>query len=980
MTRPSFVRSSLVLIVAAALATRAHAQRSEAEIRADIEYARGLASEWSFVDLATEVLDDARKKNPGGKLREELALAECEVYAQAARIEQDDARRNELFQAALDQYEDFLTRYPGSSLRSEAETGLVTTASNFSKSVDIALETATGEKAEELVQAKIDVLEAAVERSAELIAAIEDTPADERTARQLQDAASLMLIRGKMLGDMAAAQEGGIYFFEQAIVQLENMVFFFGEGSPHALRAYQAMGDVYLLRGDVESAYWMYEGVVNQAWPADPELLQRLIEEVEQSGATIEEAEWAQRYLFLEIAMDGLLECLNRLGRTEKACAFALHFYNARQQKGLNWTQAGYESLLACAETLLNAGGYVGGDLATGEARWFATEEEMEEAVRGRRNHHEAYDVALRFANIVNNDNKGSHLQLKAQKLISEIASRPGVDVSVDVLVQAAEGEFYDDDFDAAIQSFKRVLATLERRDTAEQLEYGGRVYNFLGNAYRQDDDRYLEAAMAFRAGVEANEEDPEYTSKNATGYRAMVKRLADAAPSDEVLRAELEKAEVVMLEYGQTATVDLVHYTNGKDAARQKNWDEAIEHYRKVDPGSNYGEKARVEIGVCTFRGGDPSRALAIFDEYLEFVQDQANPVESPVRKQKRAEAVATAEFYRGYIHYVRARKQDDPADWARVDEFLTGFPERHPQQDKLAPFTLRLVMEARLGAGERDRARQAFEQLLADHRDSSHTASASVTFYKTLDELRDQATGEEQRQILREMAELLKVANSILEPHFQRMRNESRHWMDLGEYGEAERILVRLTNEFGSEPEHQGTMNQHVLPDLGQVLLLNDKVDQAKAVLAPLVVPEDATPSKQTVLHYCRSVSGWLTGGGREPVEEVPGAGGSEEEWQAVVDNLRRIYGSERDAYSCPALQYRLMYLWAYYAWGREDSRKVDSAKNQFAQFEAPFGDKNFSEIDDACDQAEDEALRERLGGGVLQDRFQHLARLLR
>ena len=196
-------------------------------------------------DARREVLDDARKKSPSGKLREQLALTECEVYGQGARIERDDARRNELFHAALEQYQDFLVRYPSSEFRSAAETGMVTTAVNFSKSVDIALETLTGEAADELNQKKIGVLEEAVKLTAQLVDAIEETPSEERTAQQLADAAGLMLNRGRMLADIGGAQANGTYFFEQAIVSLENMVFFFGEGTPQSLRAYQALGAAY---------------------------------------------------------------------------------------------------------------------------------------------------------------------------------------------------------------------------------------------------------------------------------------------------------------------------------------------------------------------------------------------------------------------------------------------------------------------------------------------------------------------------------------------------------------------------------------------------------------------------------------------------------------------------------------------------------------------------------------------------------------
>ena len=981
MTRPSLVRWSLVLATSASLSAGAYAQSSEAEIRADIEYARGLATDWSFVGLATEVLEDAQRKNPGGKLREELALAECEVYGQGARIERDDTRRNNLFHQALEQYEGFLTRYPDSEFRPAAETGMVGTAVNFSKSVDIALETLTGTAAEEHKQQKIDVLERTVKRTAELIQVIEETPSSDRTAQQLADAASLMLARGRMLGDIGAAQESGVYFFEQAIISLENMVFFFGEGTPQALRAYQALGDVFLLQGQVQDAYYMYEGVLNQSWPADPSILEQLVEERKSQGDPITEAEWAKRYLFLEISMGGLLDCTSQLGESDLACAYAMHYYNARQQYGLTWNvPAGYTSLLKCAEVLLSAGGFIGGNQTTGDARWFATEEDMKDAVRSKRQHDTAVSFALSLANITNTDNKGNYLQVRAQKLIAEIASRPGITVSIDVLVQAAEGEYYDGNYEVAVESFKRVAATLETRDSADQLEYGARVYNFLANTFRRS-DRNLEAAMAFKAGVDANPDDLEFTEKNANGYRAMVKSMADGSPQDEFLKAQLDAAEKLYLEYaGEGRSKWRILMAKAEEAERDQDWDTAIETLKEVAAAdSDYTEKARVSIGVDMFKSGRAQDALQQIEGYLTWVADKANTVDSPVRKQRRAEALATAEFYQAYIEYIAARKAGTVESWTRVNGFLTGFPARHPQQAKLAPLALRLTMEARLGMGDRAGAREAIDALVNDHRDSKHTATGSVTFYNALRSLQAEAVGNESSTLLREMAEFLKIANSIMSSDFTRIRNESRHWMDLGEFEEAERVLSKLTSEYATDAKRAESMTKYVLPDLGGVLLANNKVQDAKAILAPLVLDGTGSPSKKVVLDYCRCISGWLLGGGPgNPVTEVVGAGGTDEEWQAVVDSLHRIW--QRDKWQCQWYEYRLMHLWAYTAWGRQDSRKMDTAKSQLGSFNANFDKAGYVQVDEACEEEADAALKARLGGGVLQARLQYMERQVR
>ena len=91
------------------LVTAAIAQKSEAEIQAEIEFARGLAADWGFVDLAEEVIDAVRSEGVTGRMNERLGLVTCEVYAIGARNERDPGRRNELFDKALSAYTSFIT-------------------------------------------------------------------------------------------------------------------------------------------------------------------------------------------------------------------------------------------------------------------------------------------------------------------------------------------------------------------------------------------------------------------------------------------------------------------------------------------------------------------------------------------------------------------------------------------------------------------------------------------------------------------------------------------------------------------------------------------------------------------------------------------------------------------------------------------------------------------------------------------------------
>jgi hypothetical protein len=166
--------------------------------------------------------------------------------------------------------------------------------------------------------------------------------------------------------------------------------------------------------------------------------------------------------------------------------------------------------------------GWVGGDTSSGDAQWYASEDEAKDAGASKRNRISTTDLALQIAQQVNKENQGNVLQIRAQKLISSIIDRPGVVVAPSVLYEAAEGDYNERNNAAALDGFRRVLRALDGQDDAARYEYCPRIYFRMGRTYMRM-DRPLEAALAFQEGCTKWEGDPEYDSQNATSfYRAM--------------------------------------------------------------------------------------------------------------------------------------------------------------------------------------------------------------------------------------------------------------------------------------------------------------------------------------------------------------------------------------------------------------------------------------------------------------------------
>jgi hypothetical protein len=227
---------------------------SDAEIRRDIEFARGLAADWSFVDLSEAVLRRIEQGGVSSRMSTELALVKCEVFAVGARNARSAEDRNRLYEEALTAYKAFLRDHSQTDKRAAAEAGFVAVSADFAQSLARSLEETVGEQAETLRKRQVEVLGEAVSKTGDLIAnlkALKDK--DELSEAQKRELYELMLNRGRMLLELAKAQEDGGFNYEQSHQTLEDLVFTAGEGTPYALRAFIGLGDVYAAQDQLET-------------------------------------------------------------------------------------------------------------------------------------------------------------------------------------------------------------------------------------------------------------------------------------------------------------------------------------------------------------------------------------------------------------------------------------------------------------------------------------------------------------------------------------------------------------------------------------------------------------------------------------------------------------------------------------------------------------------------------------------------------
>ncbi|MGK0219069.1 MAG: hypothetical protein ACI9HE_002570, partial [Planctomycetota bacterium] len=966
--------------------------KSKAAIEAEITFAKGLASEWGFVDLAEGVVAELEKARLSGKMSESLGLVKCDIYSEAARAEKDPPRRRELFTQALDSYTLLIENNPNSELRGDAETKFIASSFLFGRYLERDLEVSVGEERGTLNTLLVDVLTSAVNRTGDLIQGLKQLD-EERTQAQNLQLYTLILYRGQMLGTIARNGDDNEYFFGEAIDALQEMDFIAGEGTPPALQAYVAIGNIYSYQEKHEDAAAYFEAVVLQTIPPDPAEWAQI-----KSDRGLSPADVAIFFTFMEMASKGTIESYLALGDTETAMMYGMHFLNTLRREGMTLENPGYESLLTVGRALVSVGGFIGGDLTKGNARWFATQEELEAAKYPRRQRKDAISVAMSIANQVNEERANSYLKPRAQKLMAKIAERPGVTVSAQDQLEGIRGLYNSGEYQDAVTKLRGLLGTLQASDQATQLEFGAQVMNTLGNSYRKL-DRDLESALAFREAVTTYKAaDPELNATNAKSFNTMMRAVVRASGDSEGPLNDLAtEAEAAVVEMGSSG-VEAILWRSGMSLMTKRDYEGAIEKFEQIALDTDYGERAYVQIGVAEFTLKNRDEALVIFERYLdEIMTDPQYATESPSRLGKRHEAQAAAEYHRARIKYGQ-KKYDE------VIELAAKFHLDFAEQVELANTTLDMLMRSNLRLGDRVAARNALATMLELYPDTKRSGDAGKVFYNELaEQLKALAADESPAEILLEMANHLERSRLAGDKDFAILWNLALHWSELGDildaeadkagsgrdpmaeerFGRAEIVLNVIHGLYADDEERREDVIKRVDPKLGEVLLRLKRVEDAHAVLAPLVMVEGSTPAKQTVLGWARSISGWLEGGGSlGPIVEIAGAGGvPTEEFEKAIKNLNAISKSRTlDAYtSCAWYEVKFSLAYVYYGWSKSDSSKKASIGNNLNAISSQLSSSDWSDVDKWCmdEEGTDEATRKRFGNFVLRDRFRWLQR---
>ena len=953
LVRSLNAQALLALASLGLLAGTADAQsRTDAQIRSDIEFARGLAQKFRFVDLAEELILDLESSRPSKEMAVSLGLAKCDIYAEGARREKDKVKRNELFDKALQSYVDFLDENEFADERQQAERNFIDLSSTYALFLERDLEELIGEEADAARTRMSEVLAAAVERTGDMLDAF--GPLDELPTVEKEERWRLMLNMGQLRILQAKQAGDGTFLFAEADEVLEELAVEAGETSGWGLNAYLLVAKSKLAQQEYFDAGAYAEFVVELVVPTDPDVL------ADQGWNEIPQELKQARWAMVERATPDLIESYALAGDQNSAVNWGLSAYNKWREHGFELTPRGSLALLSMGNALVDAGGWVGGVLTQGNLQWFETEEAMKEAgFTNRRESRRAVDLALSVAQDINTDNKGTILQLYAQSLIKRVRDVPGIQLDPAILYEAAEGTYYEQNYPEAIEAMKGVIAALETEDEATKSEFMPKVLYFMGRAHGRS-GRTLEAAMIHRDGIANWAGDVAFDPQNADRFYRAARDLRREASGDQLIEQlflEAEKFKQDNPAEGENSDID---WAQAERAYGNKDYADARSKYQKVQPSSDSYEKARVKAALCLYKMSDLERAVAEFVEYVDvYTQDPSTTPATGAGQAARTVALAQSTYYIGKVAY-------DNQDYATAIQRLTKFDESFPTQDNYAVAALYMVTQSHLKSTPPafDQARAVHGVMVDKFPDDRSTGRAAAQIFSRLSEQheaqKDTADPADLAALERDMAEMINLSNGLsTTPAYPNLRSETTLWLGLEEWALAEAAARRTLQLY---QEWQEDLDKFVAPVLGRALMRQKRVAEAFEVL-DAIVPDPGAQQKGrpgAVEDWCKAVTGWIEGEGNQ-IAEIPGLGGKENFEKAMkhLQSLENLATSRHGKWtSCEWYAARFDLIYGYYKYGQADSALLAAAKRQMDTLKTDLS-ADLREVEENCG---DETLRRR------------------
>ncbi len=891
-------------------------QSQDPAIKRQIEFIRALARDLGFVTLAQEETDRLLKDKRAAEEFKMVAQLGIEISLHGAKgIRNDREKQRTLFKDALDRSKEFIDKYRGDASALPAQITLTEACYEFGRFLADDVEIARSDAPDQVKRLEDDatrVFQLGKDTCEEVMSALGSAAKTDSDARLKRGVAWLR--KGILLREHGrAVKKDRDYLANSARSTLFDLAITYGEETILGMRAMFEGSQVDEVLGKAETAASSYRDTIEAIFEA----------------LTEQEMPPASRELLgsmMQEAYEHLTATLLTSGKTDDVLASVKEFdVRLKKIEAEEDPRYGHSVRLNYARALAESG-----DKAK-------------------------VSEALGIAAKINDLHPADLVGLKAKNILRDILVMQSSLVSGELLYQVALGDLQSRRYEPAVQGFKRAIGAMSPE---EATRFGMLTYLNLGRSFGAQ-SRPLEAVYALRAGL------MRYQTVNAAAAvdagRAMemaLRQLRQFTKNDSAFDALNTECTALAAAAGGLKSQDKLNWSDASEKMSQNKFTDAAEAYAKVTAESPYYELALVRQVQAWKAAKDADRATVAAEAYRKW-RSTAAANEGDTSNRELAEA--ELEYNLGDLVFMQATGdiggKKDPTKFkevvARLSDYANRFGKTAPS---LAQFAYDLLARAHTELGERDKAEEAYRNLVKLAPNSQMVPRLStVIFTAHYDNLKAlsleldgaiKANSPKLKEIQEKLAAARQAtvtfgrdyARSALSPQYSVLYISLQSADDLRDWTAAQELCTKLIDTFGKDPEQKEKVDTYVRPTLGKILLRQQKYREAYDMLVAAETQLDAGgklraaafPVKQLI---CQALGGWQEFDGRGDVVSFPGLGKPGEAYDKQWGEVRLFALSSQRGVKDFSLEWYEFHWEAYYyatlAAAKDSKYKVFSDK---------------------------------------------------
>ncbi len=898
--------------------TSAPAQKKA--ISREIAFAKGLATEFGFVGLGNQVLEDLlKRKDLGQEEIDRINLEKCDLLLLASRATPDIQKKVVLYEEAIQKIQEVLDRFKGKDVAHEARLLMARAALAYGQVISALMEEETDpQKKDELRQKAEKMYKAAIRACNETLSDLKDVKDTDKDA--LLTYYRAWMNKGELeknWATVAKTKTEKSVRLESAKSTLEDFIFEVGEDTPAGAHALILHAQCSEMEGKLADALDDFAGTKDTIW----ETFTRKDDNNNNSSRVQPPRAIPVLVPVLEEAYYNQIRLLNKMGKTDEA------------------VKAG-EELLARFSQLK--------DVQPSKPYGLLARLEFAKALQAS-GEPVKIKKAVKLANEVSDKAGTSYIRTEAQRLINDILQTyPDLVASPKSRFQAAEGRYRAGNALGALKAAKDLLRVLV--DDELKKEFGLKVCKLMGRALT-DLSRYAEACYAYGMGCELfgslGKGDPKYkrdVKELALRCSDLARKFQRYLPNRDMAMPLKDYADNIVTLYAPNAA-DFINLNSAKELIVKKSYDQALAKLKLIPPTSQYYEEALVTKAEVYMKKGDFSTARRFLRDYMEKYIPAHSLVEGSDAMATRLQLQAKSLYDLGYMAFKEAEGdkslglEPDPAKWKDVLSIFARIPREFPGQKNFVEFAWYYIGRAYTALGDLKKAQEAYKNLKAAKKNSRLIPNLAL-FIFTAHQSRIRKLKKQnplpKKALVQACKEAISFADEYIRgnplPQYAVLYETFNYSLIVGDQEKALEIFHLLQKFYGKNPKFNRRILIFVKPKVAEILQKNGDFNRAKPLVEELLAAYKKGRWPLPVLWLgVFEYGGWLEVDGVQ-VKEILGLNQPKKALEPPLELMPTLYKTVQAPESKFSLQwYAIVAQYTYLAYraGLKDPRWTEEAR---------------------------------------------------